>query len=117
MGSDHRHYSCRALPSLRYLPLGTEGDQRYAKELEYLDELAWEHQQEIADNRNKIERLIRSIQRNQTPSAAFTAHLDGVSLASRCLPAPMMPSLYNFSGERRRRVLRRERSGYRWVSE
>jgi hypothetical protein len=46
------------------------------RELEYLDELTREHEQGIADNREKLARLIRMIERNHAPSATLTARLD-----------------------------------------
>jgi hypothetical protein len=46
------------------------------RELEYLDELTREHEQGIADNREKLGRLIRMIERNHAPSATLTARLD-----------------------------------------
>jgi len=47
-------------------------------ELEYLDELAREHEQGIADNRKKLAWLIRMIENNHTPSATLTTRLDRV---------------------------------------
>jgi hypothetical protein len=47
-------------------------------ELEYLDELAREQEQGIADNRKKLAWLIRIIENNHTPSATLTARLDRV---------------------------------------
>jgi hypothetical protein len=46
------------------------------RELEYLEELTREHEQGIADNREKLTRLIRMIERNHAPSATLTARLD-----------------------------------------
>jgi hypothetical protein len=47
-------------------------------DLEYLDEIAREHEQGIADNRKKLAWLIRMIENNHTPSATLVAHLDRV---------------------------------------
>jgi hypothetical protein len=46
------------------------------RELEYLEELTREHEQGIADNREKLARLIRMIERNHASSATLTARLD-----------------------------------------
>ena len=45
-------------------------------EVTYLDELAREHEQGIADNRKKLAWLIHMIERNHAPSATLTARLD-----------------------------------------
>ncbi len=56
------------------------------RELGYLDELAREHEQGIADNREKLARIIRMIENNHTPSATLTARLDRVRRMLRKTP-------------------------------
>ena len=48
------------------------------RELALLDVLALEHQEGIADNREKLETLIRKTERSQTPSAELTTGLNRV---------------------------------------
>ena len=47
-------------------------------ELEYLDEIAREHEVGIADNRQRLRWLIHSIENNSTPSGKLKARLDRV---------------------------------------
>jgi hypothetical protein len=48
------------------------------RELEYLNELAREHEQGIADNSERLAWLIRLIENNHAPSATLSARLDRV---------------------------------------
>ena len=45
-------------------------------ELTYLEELAHEHEQGIADHRKKLQWLIHMIENNYTPSVTLAARLD-----------------------------------------
>ena len=45
-------------------------------DLEFLEDVAREHEQGIADNRKKLAWLIHMIERNHAPSATLTARLD-----------------------------------------
>ena len=45
-------------------------------DLEYVEDVAREHEQGIADNRKKLAWLIHMIERNHAPSATLTARLD-----------------------------------------
>ena len=47
-------------------------------ELEWFEELAKEHEEGKRDNRDYLERLIRSIEKDHQPSPALTKRLDRV---------------------------------------
>jgi hypothetical protein len=61
------------------------------RELAYLDELALEHEEGAADNRKKLEWLIRMIENNYSPSSARDARLDRVRRILRHTPEARSP--------------------------